>query len=533
MRDPRSKPPTSPGSPPSSSPEAPTGQRHRLLWALGEELGPAILLDARLRVVDWNPQAEALVGTPIAEGVSAASLLCSDRVDRPLAEALAAGQPVTATIPRPLPGAAGERWVRVRARPLREDGDGIGGADEGAGGGQEPARPEGTGAPRGVLLRLAEDPRFPPAGRRSPDEVTSDSEAGAGTVGPATERWGMLTRDPAMKRLFRDIAKVAASDAAVLVRGETGSGKELVARAVHQASPRADGPFRAINCAALPATLLESELFGHVRGAYTGAVKDTPGHFRLAQGGTLFLDEVGELPLEVQAKLLRVLEERTVIPVGGAEAVPIDVRIVAATHRALRREVRAGRFRADLLYRVRVLPVFLPSLRERPDDIVLLAERFVARWNEAPGPRGPIEAISPAAANALERYGWPGNVRELQNAIEFALVMGEGPVLEPSDLPPEIRDPTAEADESTALQELDAAAGDDAGDAGQPEGTGPGAVASKAGAPSAERAAALPQEARRIVQALAHAGGHHGRAAASLGISRTTLWRRIRQHGLR
>ena len=163
----------------------------------------------------------------------------------------------------------------------------------------------------------------------------------------------------------------------MLVLGETGSGKELVATALHDLSPRAKGPFRAINCSAMPAPLLESELFGHARGAFTGAVRDNPGHFKLANRGTLFLDEVAELPLELQAKLLRVLETHTVMPVGAREPIAVDVRIVAATHRALRREVDAGRFRADLMYRLRVIPVFIPPLRARGGDVILLAERFI------------------------------------------------------------------------------------------------------------------------------------------------------------
>jgi len=455
--------------------EPPEPAERLALRALADELGPTLVLDGRLRVVGWNDAAEKLVGTPITRGVTAASLLCSDRIDRPLAEALSEGRPVNATIPRPRPGGTGERRVRVRARPLGQPAD-------------EP-RPD---PPSGFVLSLSED---------------LGADAGGDDGSAAVDRWGMLTQDPGMKRLFRNVEKVARSEASVLVRGETGSGKELVARAVHGASPRARGPFRAINCAALPPTLLESELFGHVRGSFTGAVRDAPGHFRLAEGGTLFLDEVGELPLPVQAKLLRALDQRTVIPVGGADPVQVDVRIVAATHRALRREVAAGRFREDLLYRVRVLPIYLPPLRERGDDVLLLARRFVEEWNARPGARGRVERIAPEAEAALTRYRWPGNVRELRNAIEFALVTGDGPVLAADDLPPELL-----TDGGNGPPEL--------------------AVARKQGAPSEAEAETLPPEARRLVQALAHAGGHHGRAAASLGISRTTLWRRLRRYGL-
>jgi transcriptional regulator with PAS, ATPase and Fis domain len=306
-----------------------------------------------------------------------------------------------------------------------------------------------------------------------------------------------------MKQLLRDVKKVGESESYVLVRGETGSGKELIARAIHLASPRASGPFRAINCAALPAALLESVLFGHVRGAFTGAVRDEPGQFRLADGGTLFLDEVAELPLELQAKLLRVVQDRSVIPVGGRDPIPVDVRVVSATHRSLRREVQEGRFRSDLMYRLRVIPLFLPPLRDRPDDVPLLAERFVATFNRAPGAKRRVDRIAPGALRALEEHDWPGNVRELQNAIEYAFVMGEGPVLTEADLPPEVRSE------------------EDLGEA-------PGAAVNAPPAPRKD----LPPEAQRIVTAIERAGGHHGRAAAALGMSRTTLWRRLKQHGL-
>jgi transcriptional regulator with PAS, ATPase and Fis domain len=310
-------------------------------------------------------------------------------------------------------------------------------------------------------------------------------------------RWGIITRDPAMKELLHDVALAAASDAAVLVRGETGSGKELVARAIHAASTRASGPFRAINCAALPPSLLESALFGHARGSFTGATRDEPGHFRLADGGTLFLDEVGDLPLELQAKLLRVLQDQSVIPVGGREPVHVDVRIVTATHKSLRAEVQAGRFRADLMFRVRVIPLFLPPLRDRRDDVEPLAWRFVERRNEG-GAKRVVGRISDAAKAALRSYDWPGNVRELQNAIEYAFVMGQGAVLDVTQLPPEVR-----------------------GDPARRHANVPAALSPE-----------LPPEARRIMRALERAGGHRGRAAASLGMSRTTLWRRMQRHGL-
>jgi transcriptional regulator with PAS, ATPase and Fis domain len=288
----------------------------------------------------------------------------------------------------------------------------------------------------------------------------------------------------------------------VLLRGETGTGKELFARALHTLSARADGPFVAINCAALPPTLLESELFGHVRGAFTGAVRDQPGFFRSADGGTAFLDEVAEMPLDLQAKLLRVLETRTVIPVGGREPVPVDARIVAATHQSLRAAVDAGRFRADLMYRLRVIPIFLPPLRARPADVGLLAQKIIEELNRQGGRQ--IARVAPAALAALTSYPWPGNVRELRNALEYAFVIGEGPVLVPSDLPSEIAEP------STAPDILEA-----------PRVNAP--------PPPSEQE---PPEVARIRRALERAGGNRQRAAQMLGISRTTLWRRLRDLGI-
>ena len=276
-----------------------------VLWALREAVGPALVLDRELRIVASTPGAEALLGMDPTVGVSAPKILCGHGQERPVAEALAEGRAVTADILRPTKGGE-NRAVRVRATPI------------------------GEGDDRGFLVMLSVDPW------RSDEDDTIDD-------------FGIVTRDPKMKQLLRDVRKVARSEASVLVRGETGSGKELIAAAIHRASPRASAPFRALNCAALPPNLLESELFGHVRGAFTGAVRDAPGHFRLADGGTLFLDEVAELPLDMQAKLLRVLQEKTVIPIGGSDPLPVDVRIVSATHRALRKAGEEGRFRSDLL----------------------------------------------------------------------------------------------------------------------------------------------------------------------------------------
>jgi two-component system, NtrC family, response regulator AtoC len=305
---------------------------------------------------------------------------------------------------------------------------------------------------------------------------------------------GILTRDHRTKELFATLKNVSHTDVTVLVRGESGAGKELFARAIHEESQRRTRPFLAINCAAMAPTLLESELFGHERGAFTGASHTHHGLFERADGGTLFLDEVAELPLELQAKLLRVLEEQTFFRVGGAKAIHVDVRIVSATHRSLRAEVAARRFREDLMYRLRVVPIFLPALRERRVDIPLLVERFLATLNER-GPRR-VTGVAPEAMRVLFDGAWPGNVRELKNAVEYAFAVGTGPLLRYEDLPPELRgqDPMQGA---PVVDKRGAAVVGDGEDT----------------------------QRRRIEAALATTGGHVGRAADLLGISRPTLWR--------
>ncbi|MEZ4402592.1 MAG: sigma 54-interacting transcriptional regulator [Kofleriaceae bacterium] len=430
------------------------GDRGLVAQVLDDLVGAALVLDHALRVRLVTPAAEAALGSALPIGASAATLLCGDRPKRPFAEALAEGVPFQALIPHP---GHGDAQVRVRSVPIAGPDDDV---------------------PRGWIVYLA---------------VVGGGE------GDEVQFHGMWTRDARMKELFRIVERVAATDETVLVRGETGSGKELVAKALHALSPRRAGPFRALNCAALPANLLESELFGHAKGAFTGAIKDTPGHVQLADGGTLFLDEVAELPLELQAKLLRVLESRTVLPVGGREPIPVDVRIVSATHRALRVEVEAGRFRADLMYRLRVIPVRLPPLRDRPTDVRLLTDKLVVEFN-ARG-RRQVDSVAPAAAAALERHGWPGNVRELRNVLAYAFAIGDGPVLELRDLPDELQAPVAPPPEVTVVA---AAAGPGDG----------------------------PPEVRRIRDALARTGGNRDRAARLLGLSRVTLWRRMRALGI-
>lgn len=248
----------------------------------------------------------------------------------------------------------------------------------------------------------------------------------------------IIGRSEAMQRVFELVRRVAPSEATVLIGGESGTGKELIARAIHQGSERRGGPFVAINCAAIPADLLESELFGHLKGAFTGAIKDRKGKFELADGGTLLLDEVGELPLELQPKLLRALQQREIEPVGGVPR-KIDVRVIAATNRDLESEMASGGFREDLYYRLAVIPIHLPALRERRDDIPLLVKHFLGRQG------GADVSLSPAALRALTEYDWPGNVRELENNLERLLVLRRGAVIELDELPPKLVRPRERA----------------------------------------------------------------------------------------
>ena len=310
---------------------------------------------------------------------------------------------------------------------------------------------------------------------------------------------GLISRSPAMQAVFQIIENAAETTATVLVRGESGSGKELVAKAIHDLSGRRSAPFLAINCAALSSSLLESELFGHVRGAFTGAIKDHHGLFHRAQGGTLFLDEVAELPLELQAKLLRVIQERNYIPVGGDKSISVDVRIVAATHRSLREEVKQGHFREDLMYRLRVVPIFLPPLRERREDIGLLLWHFIKLHN-ADNFRH-IEKIEPQAMRTLLDYSWPGNIRELHNVVEYAFAVGRGTVLRSSELPPEFREP-------------------------KPINVG------YAVKPSFYQPLSPDQEREAIQKALETTYGRVSPAAAIVGMSRATFWRKRKLYGV-
>ena len=306
---------------------------------------------------------------------------------------------------------------------------------------------------------------------------------------------------------------VAPTDAAVLVHGETGTGKELIARAIHQNSSRRSGPFVKINCAAIPAGLLESELFGHERGAFTGALMQTTGRFQMADRGTLFLDEIGDLPLELQPKLLRVLQEQEFERLGSSRTIRVDVRVVAATNLDLEEMVSERRFRADLYYRLNVFPIALPPLRERPQDIAELSwhfvEKFAARMNRS------IDEIPDAVMRSLQAYHWPGNVRELQNVIERAVILSQQGVLRA----------TVDASRTTVVSRAMRHAA---------EGMEPPAQRRAGENPGAMRTLA-EAEREHIVEVLRHAGGvisGQNGAAARLGMKRTTLHYRMRKLGI-
>jgi len=311
------------------------------------------------------------------------------------------------------------------------------------------------------------------------------------TVTPARPLAGILTLDPEMQRVLRTVEKVAPTSATVLILGESGTGKELVARALHDLSPRATSRFVAINCAAIPETLLESELFGYEKGAFTGAARQTPGKIELAQGGTLFLDEIGDLPMSLQAKLLRFLQERVIERVGGRQEIPVETRVVCATHQELKDHITTGRFREDLFYRLAEIVVEIPPLRTRPGDAALLAHAFARRIAEEQR-RGSITLL-PDAIAAIEAHAWPGNVRELENVIKRAVIIVDGNTIGAADL-----GLSGAESESLNLREV---------------------------RETAERNA--------VVRALGRVNGNLTRAAEMLGVSRPTLYDLMHRFGLK
>ncbi|HET7224991.1 MAG TPA: sigma 54-interacting transcriptional regulator [Candidatus Eisenbacteria bacterium] len=318
----------------------------------------------------------------------------------------------------------------------------------------------------------------------------------------------MIGASPKMQRIFRLVSKVAATESTVLITGESGTGKELVARSIHLQSRRASAPFVPVNIGAVPETLLESELFGAARGAFTGAAVDRAGLIEAADHGTLFLDEVGDMPLVTQVKLLRTLENNEVRRLGDQQLRMVDVRVIAATHRDLQVEIEAGRFRADLYYRLNVVQIALPPLRERREDIGLLASYFLEQ-NAAREGR-PKLGFSPEAEAALERYDWPGNVRELQNAVAHAVAVSDGDVVQAPDLPPAVRAPRLLPRQEEA--------------AVSPDGVVPR---------PRETWSLAEVEKEHIARVLARHHANTTAAAKQLGISRTTLWRKLRRYGLK
>ncbi len=427
-----------------------------ILDALAEGV---VAVDEHLRVLGMNARAQALFETP-AGGLGGASVCALFGEETcPLAclqETLTTGRPIRdyQTKVRLAGGRLGE--VQLSTVPLASE----------------------SGAVHGAAIIISDV-----------TEVTTLRKE----VDARHRHGAIIGRDRRMLDLYRLIEDVGPSRAAVLIRGESGTGKELVAQAVHHASHRADGPFVMVNCSALSEGLLESELFGHVRGAFTGAVATRRGRFEEARGGTLFLDEIGDVSPVVQVKLLRVLQDHVIERVGDNTPVPVDVRVVSATNRDLEDLVARGRLREDFYYRIKVVVLDVPPLRDRREDIPLLVDHVLARNPQA------AHGVSTEALRVLMAHGWPGNVRELENALEHAFVLCRGGIIEPSHLPPEVA-------------------------AGAAGGRVPAGLRGLARHGDVERDA--------VLAALVRYGWHRARTARSLGIDRTTLWRKIREYGL-
>jgi transcriptional regulator with GAF, ATPase, and Fis domain len=341
-----------------------------------------------------------------------------------------------------------------------------------------------------------------------PSSANGDSSSPNGIIGSSAP----------IRRLLELARKVSSTQSAVLIRGESGTGKELLARALHANSPRADKSFVKVHCAALSPGLLESELFGHVKGAFTGAHRDKVGRFELADGGTLFLDEIGDINLEVQTKLLRVLQEKTFERVGSSEPLQVDVRIIAATHQNLEELIRQGRFREDLYYRLNVIDILVPSLRDRREDIPELALHFLRTYGQRCGKA--VESIEDDAMAILKSYRWPGNIRELENVIERAVVVAEGPTIVPGDLSPELSVARTNGKTSEVAEGFGSQSGDGIGSSGPANGW------------KAEREEFDRRERDQLVRALAAAAGNKAEAARALGVARSTLVSRLKKHGL-
>jgi PAS domain S-box-containing protein len=429
-----------------------------------------ILVDCDLRIRDLNVAAERILGRPGSEliGREVCSLFgVGDCPRDTLAESLRSNRPIldfqtTVQLPDDRVG-----HVVLRTAPL--------------------VRPHSLAD--GVALIIGDVTEE----TRLRQETTARSRLG-----------GLVGGDHRMQELYALIRQVAPSEATVLIRGESGTGKELVARALHDGSPRADGPFVSVNCSALAETLLESELFGHVRGAFTGAASDRRGRFEEARGGTLFLDEIGDVSPAVQVKLLRVLQERVITRVGDNRPLAVDVRVISATNRDLEALLASGQLREDFYYRIKVVRLDLPPLRARSEDIPLLAQDLLARHG------GQGVTIAAPAMTRLMQYPWPGNVRELENALQHALVLSGGAVIRPQHLPPEVAAPAVGA------------------------GTAGSAAGGRAGPAAALQHVRRGSEEERelLWQTLEAAAWNRSLAARRLGIDRTTLWRKLKQHHL-
>jgi DNA-binding NtrC family response regulator len=328
------------------------------------------------------------------------------------------------------------------------------------------------------------------------------------------DRPPLVGTSPSMRTIYDMVARVADSPSTVLITGESGTGKELIARALHRGSSRRDKPLIKVNCAAIPKDLVESELFGYQRGAFTGAVGDKPGRFELADGGTLFLDEIGEIPVEIQVKLLRALQESEFERVGGIKTLKVDVRLIAATNRDLKSLIAEGRFREDLYYRLAVVPIALPPLRDRREDIPLLVAHFIEKYDRRLGKS--VERIDDDALQLLVDYGWPGNIRELENLMERSVLFADGPSIRASSLPDSLRETGTPPPPIAAMGPL-------------------GAIAAPSGASMKEivRQAQAELEKELISRALEETGGNVTRAAKRLQISRKSLQVKMKDLGLR
>ncbi len=359
------------------------------------------------------------------------------------------------------------------------------------------------------------DPGDVPAGVILVIEDVSSGRDRADALTSEYREFGILGRSRQMEDVFELMNVLARTDASVLVTGETGTGKDKIAEQLHRSSRRSRQPFIKVNCGALPEALLESELFGHVKGAFTGAVSNASGMFRMAHRGTIFLTEIGDLSLPLQVKLLSVLDDHAFYPVGGGQKVEVDVRVIAATHRQLREEVERGNFREDLFYRLNVLHLHIPPLREREGDIRLLLDHFLTLFKTKLTRKAAV--FSNAALDVLSRYGYPGNVRELRNIVEYAVTVCQGEKIEKEDLPPYLLRPAADRKEQEKTRR---------------EPPGPSVVQKPERSEAARLGNWAAEERERIMEVLRSTGGNRTETAKILGWGRTTLWRKLKKYNI-